>query len=470
MALCADDICKLEPEPESPTTELLCTSRDVAHDQRRAIPRAEVACRFYPRGRCRKGDQCPFRHDPAVRQSKPVVQDDPPLVLHGPAELAAVLGSALLTQWRGQGMHKACTHGFHARKAVMNPLAVSQLLQLLPGQGAVVDPFVGSGTTMIEVMRAGRAAFGYDISPLAVGIAQLHCWRPSSSQLHDFRAAMDSIVATLSVQEAGNGEGSAIIDWDRANRVVCEEAEKSCSEVAGALWFVMSHEQTYIWPEWRRPRGLAWRLDRTAGRFVAKVKELISAVPRKTPNAQMHVSDARSSCVPIPVGVDGVLTSPPYPAVYNYVEDDAHVELGLVSWVLMQQQRRSTDEIREPERPTAVANCAEIGSQKQFNTLASSPGSFEERWQADTEDWLHAAAEQLRPNGRIVMLIGDNAGVNTLASITAAAESISERSKYELRLLASASIAEDTRRPWAAKKRNYRSEHTILLEKMSTRD
>jgi hypothetical protein len=94
------------------------------------------------------------------------------------------------------------------------------------------------------------------------------------------------------------------------------------------------------------------------------------------------------------------------------------------------------------------------------------PGSFAKRWQADTEEWLQAAAEQLRVGGRIVMLIGDNAGVHALSSIGEAAAAISERSNFELRLLASASVAEDSRRPWAERKRNYRSEHTILLEKI----
>jgi hypothetical protein len=118
----------------------------------------------------------------------------------------------------------------------------------------------------------------------------------------------------------------------------------------------------------------------------------------------------------------------------------------------------------------AVADFAsqEIGSQKQFEALASSPGSFAQRWQADTEAWLQSSADQLRPDGRIAMLIGDNAGVDALASIAAAASSISSKcARYDLRLLASASVAEDARRPWTTKKRrNYRSEHTILLARI----
>jgi hypothetical protein len=393
------------------------------------------------------------------------VQEDPQLVLRGPKELAGALGAALLCQWRGHGQHKAYTHGFHTRKAVMNPLAVTHLLRLLPGKGAVIDPFVGSGTTAIEVMLMGRAAVGYDISSLAVGIAKFHCWRPSQAQLDEFRAAIAATIAAL------EGEDEVNIDWERAYRVVRVQAEQcQCAEVAGALWFVMSHEQAYTWPEWRRSRGLGWRLSRTADRFVAKLLELTAAVPVGTPNAQIFLSDARSSCsrqlgTTTPMDADAILTSPPYPAVYDYVEDDTPNGLG--SWVLMGEQQRHgpIGEMSKQNLPDATATFEEIGSKNQFQVLKSSPGSFVQRWQADTEEWLQAAAEQLRPNGRIAMLIGDNAGVNALSSIGEAATVISERSNFELRLLASASVAEDARRPWARKKRNYRSEHTILLEK-----
>ena len=426
---------------------------------RGTMPMAQIACHFYPRGRCRKGDDCPFRHDPADMRPKAVVQDDPQLELHGPTELAQVLGDALLCQWRGHGHHKAYTHGFHSRKAVMNPLAVSKLLELLPGEGAIIDPFVGSGTTAVEVMLAGRPALGYDISSLAVGIAKLHCWRPSSTQLDEFRDAIDAAVAAL------DGEDEATIDWERATHAIQVQAEKASVEVAGALWFVLSHEQSYAWPEWRRFRGLGWRLSRTADRFVAKLQELTAAVPSGTPNAQIYVSDARLLGITGASGADGVLTSPPYPAVYDYVGDDAPNELGRWAVSTGQQYCSPTSEMSKGNVPAVMRSFEEIGSKNQFEALKSSPGSFAQRWQADTEDWLQAAAEQLRPDGRIAMLIGDNVGVHALSSIAAAATKISERSNFELRLLASASVAEDARRPWAAKKRNYRSEHTILLEK-----
>ena len=67
---------------------------------------------------------------------------------------------------------------------------VSELLPLLPGRGAILDPFVGTGATMLEVMLAGREARGHDLSPLAVGIARYHCWRPSLARGLELRECL----------------------------------------------------------------------------------------------------------------------------------------------------------------------------------------------------------------------------------------------------------------------------------------
>eukprot|EP01047_Picozoa_sp_COSAG01_P024442 COSAG01_NODE_1510_length_10078_cov_424.420910_9_plen_316_part_00 len=293
------------------------------------IPRAEFPCRFFRHGRCLKGSDCPYLHDPTVlvaagEQSEAARgggrvrqrQPDPPLVYSGPPVLSRVLGEALLCQWRGCGQHRAHTHGFHPRKAVMNPAAVAQLLRLLPdgggggrgGEGgaragaatppppataAVLDPFVGSGTTCLETMLAGRPALGWDLSPLAVGIARCHCWRPSAAQLRQLQDCVASVVSCLAAadeEQGRRGSGSPAaetqrpaaaeaavaadsvddgqptgaapddIDWRSAHRVVQEvlrsRGAQVDGQVAAALWFLLSHEERTPWPEWRPARTL----------------------------------------------------------------------------------------------------------------------------------------------------------------------------------------------------------------------
>lgn len=193
---------------------------------------------------------------PAARQTS----IDPELDFGGSPELARKLGAALLIQWRGDGRRRGqtMTHGFHPTKALMEPLCVSQLLELLPGDGAILDPFAGSGTTMIEAMVSGRAAVGCDLSPLTVGVARQHCWLPPSARLDELRSVVASIVAALEgEEEATPMEGevlTAAVDFRRAKSVIRAQLDVAgaSSAVVAAVWFLLSHEELYRWPKWRK--------------------------------------------------------------------------------------------------------------------------------------------------------------------------------------------------------------------------
>jgi hypothetical protein len=384
--------------------------------------------------------------------------------------------------------------------------------------GAILDPFAGAGTTLIEAMVAGRAALGCDISPLTVGVARAHCWLPTDAALDELRCAMVSIIAALQSQEEGAVEGAAegappaAIDFSHARAVVSAtlDAAGASEVVAAAAWFLLSHEEVYKWPDWRKvcvplsldasqaclltapsgcmhlltahplailcvdsrallcsrfcsqPRPLSWRLSRTTSRYMTQLAALRRAVPAGTPGARIELADARE----IPSAfrqfrpIDGVLTSPPYPGVYNYLEFTP-AQSGLAAHI---ERTSSTHE--------HAISAREIGAKADKDDLAAerTHASFEDLWQADTVAWLQAAAAVLSPAGRIAILIGDDSGINTLESITNAAATISRNasSPYTLHVLASASLSSQATRPWAkqaTRGRGYRREHTILLEK-----
>jgi hypothetical protein len=234
------------------------SGRETAANQKKGPPDpTTLLCRFFANGKCKRGISCQFRHDTVIslESESDASEPSPEIVVHakpppavecrGPAELSDVLAAALLTQWSGAGQHRAHTHNFHARKAVMNPQAVSELLELLPGSGAVLDPFVGSGTTMIEVMLTGRPALGCDLSPLAVGIARQHCWLPSEAELDEFEKAVVAVAAILDGQT-----GDEAIDWEAAHEAVNAQLASSSRSasppsvnVVAALYFVLSHEE-----------------------------------------------------------------------------------------------------------------------------------------------------------------------------------------------------------------------------------
>ena len=65
-------------------------------------------------------------------------------------------------------------HGIHEYKGKFNPQivrAIGNLLNLSPGNW-ILDPFCGSGTTLLEALHNGWNAVGLDINPLGVEIAK----------------------------------------------------------------------------------------------------------------------------------------------------------------------------------------------------------------------------------------------------------------------------------------------------------
>ena len=85
---------------------------------------------------------------------------------------------AKLEQAGQNGKKKQATrysvHGLHEYKGKFNPQVVRGLLNIFgiePGQ-RVIDPFCGSGTTLVECAHLGAVGVGTDINPLAILIAR----------------------------------------------------------------------------------------------------------------------------------------------------------------------------------------------------------------------------------------------------------------------------------------------------------
>jgi DNA modification methylase len=69
-------------------------------------------------------------------------------------------------------------HDIHPYPAKFIPEIPTHALELVDVPGAVLDPFCGSGTTLVEAVRARRAAIGIDLNPIATLItrAKLSGW------------------------------------------------------------------------------------------------------------------------------------------------------------------------------------------------------------------------------------------------------------------------------------------------------
>jgi DNA modification methylase len=76
------------------------------------------------------------------------------------------------------------SHDFHAFPAKFPPQLPRQLITALTAPGdTVLDPMMGSGTTVLEAYLAGRRALGFDLDPLALMIAQTKVTRLDEAQV-----------------------------------------------------------------------------------------------------------------------------------------------------------------------------------------------------------------------------------------------------------------------------------------------
>ncbi len=92
------------------------------------------------------------------------------------------------------------THDLHAFPAKFPPQLPRTFIDELTQPGEIVlDPMVGSGTTLVETMLADRCAIGFDIDPLALRLCKAKT--AAISPLRAAQAGLDVLrKARLAVQ------------------------------------------------------------------------------------------------------------------------------------------------------------------------------------------------------------------------------------------------------------------------------
>lgn len=160
-----------------------------------------------------------------------------------------------------------------------SPETVERVLTALaPAEGIVLDPFVGSGTTLLEAARRGYPAVGFDINPAAIALARCICLASFPQWERDtrFRRALSDGQNVLAAP----------------NSIV--------GEVSEAHAF-----------------ALVAHVEGSADRAKARFESLAELLPTEPVAIRAEVGDARATGLTAH-SVDFVLTSPPYINVFNY--------------------------------------------------------------------------------------------------------------------------------------------------------
>ena len=189
--------------------------------------------------------------------------------------------------------------------------------------------------------------------------------------------------------------------------------------------------------EVRPPTTTATLFHKRAREFARQLEELAAAIGEgPEPRARVHREDARELRERGEFGM--VVTSPPYPGVYDYLP----LQQLRIAWLGLEPGESLRDE---------------IGSRRSFKSDRTEAVAA---WKRDTARWVRAACRALVPGGRLAVVIGDGlvAGrpVDALGPLGEAARAEGmER------------VARTTVERWDEGVERMRPEHAVLYERGS---
>jgi hypothetical protein len=269
----------------------------------------------------------------------------------------------------------------------------------------VLDPFCGSGTTLLEAAKIGCSTIGFDCNPVAVLISKFKLLkgdarfvRQALDLLSDFEVASSQIVMSDArlhsfpgrdhwFGEVAQRELAGILLWIK--RQVNEWSDlavwltTAVSSIINRVSYQDS-ETRYARVQRHIPPGYVVSL------FLAKARRLLNALIARGElqggaTHRVEVLDVRQGLPLEEDSVDTIVTSPPYANTMDYY--------------LYHKQRMNVLGF-----DFRAAQAAEIGSRWEFSSLKAK----KEKWEADYRSSLAELNRVLKVGGDCVIIIGDS--------------------------------------------------------------
>jgi DNA methylase len=263
-------------------------------------------------------------------------------------------------------------HGLHPYLGKFIPQVVETLLRrhFAPGQ-TVLDPFCGSGTTLVQANEMGIHAVGVDVSAFNVLLARAKTARYDLPRLRrEVAAALERAATTDTAGAAGGGVGAEadayLREWYAPEalrqllayraavaggghhdadllRVILSRAARSARLTTHyELDFPRAPQREAYWcHKHRRICRPATEALRFLGRYSADTVRRVEAFAAVRTGARVAVEHADSRGAEFPPA-DGVLTSPPYAGLIDYHGQHAY------AFHLLGLAVRQTEEIGAP--------------------------------------------------------------------------------------------------------------------------
>jgi SAM-dependent methyltransferase len=261
----------------------------------------------------------------------------------GSADEQRILGAALDVD-PDEDAPLAHVHGFHSYPARLHPDTARRLIEGLspPDGGVVLDPFCGSGTVAVETRLLGRRAVGVDLSPLAVALAGLKACAPGLDWTSDIEQSAREVAEHAEARRKKRAgathrygeedvalfEPHVLLELDGLregiDRIRSRALRRALLLVLSASLTKLSKrggDTTHLGPPKRIAGGYAIRFFvKKAHDLEVRLGEASALLPPGAITPRLAVADARRLLRVSDKSVDLVVTSPPYPGVYDYLE------------------------------------------------------------------------------------------------------------------------------------------------------
>lgn len=298
------------------------------------------------------------------------------------------------------------THNFHPYPAKFIPQIPRHAIEKYtePGE-TVLDPFCGSGTTLVEAMLAGRDSVGVDIHPVATLAASAKTTVLTPGQLSRASATVCEIGRAVADGRFGEHEMPEFHNRDhwfggcvrRELSLILGMIRESgnARAVKNFLNAAVSAITVSVSNQHSDTRYAAVEKNigpgRTFSRFSAKAEEssrrmteFRGAVPGR-PRCRVLDGDARDLGFLGAGSADLIVTSPPYPNVYDYY--------------LYHKQR-----MHWLGMDVGGVKDREMGSRLRYSSLRWPVSTFRD----ELRECFAGMGRALKPGGRAVVVMGDS--------------------------------------------------------------
>lgn len=358
------------------------------------------------------------------------------------------------------------SHSLHPYPAKFPPQLPKKILQKYAVKGqTILDPFCGSGTTLVEARIFGVNAIGVDVNGLSTLLSKVKATALSPTQFKTIEKFIESIK-------------DEIFNWEMGNR-----PEIKIKEIEGSdHWFQknVSEEITFLLNEINKQKGqdivdflkiilssIIVRVSNqdsdtrfaaiekniqngfTLEQFCKKAKEYNSRMVEYSKlisdrtELKIFNADSRNLDFIADNSIDFIITSPPYANTYDY-------------YLYHKFRKRWLD------LDVKFAQYNEIGSRREYSSLKEKP----EKWNEDLTKCFIEMHRVLKPNQLAFIVIGDSVIKKELIKIEKEISSFVPTIGFKVNEILSSDLSGHSRifNPTYAQK--GKREHLITLQKV----